>query len=288
MKNDTNRKGKRQGEHGERSRATLTMKRVKTGPITTAARITKTTATTTFQGHAISTMKHDTNTKDKRQGEHEKRSTATLTMKRVKIGPITTAVRVTKTPAAAPTEDWTKIPLPRAESWQQGMKIANYKGQPLFMIAKNENLGTELDPEFRLFLADHDGANILAVVTQLGTDIWEIYTCFPSFDGQKPAIRLLGTGKYMFLFGKFCGKSTFKREVDRRSENQTESVMKAEITRRCCCKSPLHATFFKPNQLDPVISRDQKEESVVVAPGENLLLSVCLSYIVDRMARRAS
>lgn len=228
-------------------------------------------------------MSIDTPANDERKGENGSQSKAILTMKRVKIGTITTATRIS--PAAAPAKDWTKLIVPRTESWHQGMTIATCKNQPLFTVVKTENIGTDIEPKFQVFIGDKDGKNILAVVMPLETSVWGIYTCFPGFEEQRPSIRLVSNGKGMYLYGKFCEKTTFRRCT---GEHKWEATMKAEITRRSCRKSPLHATFFKPDQLDPVISRDQKEESVIVAPGENLLLSVCISYIIDVMAKSPS
>jgi hypothetical protein len=50
----------------------------------------------------------------------------------------------------------------------------------------------------------------------------------------------------------------------------------------CSCKG-FKLEFYEPGQSHPAILRNQKDDSITVAPGQSPLMGVCLAYAVDRL-----
>mmetsp|Transcript_14739 Transcript_14739/g.23044 ORF Transcript_14739/g.23044 Transcript_14739/m.23044 type:complete len:421 (+) Transcript_14739:45-1307(+) len=189
---------------------------------------------------------------------------------------------------ASPTVEWMRLDLPHGQNWYSGMQILDESENVLFVVLKKDGIKYPHD----VFLTDPDD-NILASI-HIGAFAVQrrgeakIYTCFPAYEGQKPAIRLdddeqLTTplfGKRMYLSGYYSG-GFVRSERDKRDWKQ--HFIKSELS--CSNSSSLDAVKFpSPSRPEYVlVTRDEKKECLSVAPGQNLLISVCLAYIVDRL-----
>jgi len=146
---------------------------------------------------------------------------------------------------------------------------------------------------------------------------YEILTCFPAYVGQKaepdscriphsyctrkhyerPALYLYGKLKQ----GPFGRAYNFKRCTE---NGKKELILRATNTFIClsffACALPFlcakwHVHFYQKDQQhhrseddEALIIRDQRERTVTVAAGENLVLATCLAYAFDRLTNICS
>jgi hypothetical protein len=185
------------------------------------------------------------------------------------------------------------LKVPRAYNWHPGMIIHDDKGKALFKVISERCVYCKGDPApvYEAHLMDietrEEVAYIKAVVENFG-ETYHIYMACPPVSRYQSGPNFYEAG---ILRQSAFGKNyTYKRRVE---GHHFSTAMKASNGRIRCSLFACMIPFICPrwnikfydihHPENPVIIRDQRENTLSVAPGENLLEAVSISYAVDRL-----
>lgn len=215
----------------------------------------------------------------------------------------------------------TELAIPRAFMWKNGNVIVRgvYTGIPLLAINYETGFENHLQPKQWV------GKNTLAMISEIDPSSGRVgrivglirregpkdkgaiylYTYFPSFSGQPASFKdkdfcqntMYRYGE--FLTGRVGGqKHTFARAVGFTSDGQARMQIICETRTGDLSLNPLKRLAYKcktdfsvelrdPQSGGPFFSRDQATEITTIGEGQNMVVGVCLSYIMDLMANPA-
>jgi len=197
-----------------------------------------------------------------------------------------------------PTTTHQLLKVDRAFSWGQGTKIYNDKGKTLFEVKWQgcSNM-TPAGPVYTAMLSESETGEPVAYISkgpEVFRETYYIFTAFPNFVDEPATMQseqtewyLLGTVRQSVLGKNYvCKHCTVG--------NEFETTMRAKNGNIRCALLPCMLPFICPrwnlkfyNVNDPMdhpaIVRDQRENTLAVAPGNNVLEAVCISYAVDRL-----
>jgi len=203
-----------------------------------------------------------------------------------------------------PTATSCVLKVPLAEMWHEGMTIADDKGNIIYKVLQNKIVrrAKSGDPIFQATIGN-DRDEVIAVVRREmdfrhQIDGFTIYSLTPNWAGQSATtfhpIKNDERGFEMFSLVRF-EQSPLGGNYTLKSSEDDGIIMKAEnsnirLTFLCCpcllcgCCKAWQLEFFRAGQgSHSVLDRDQKAMTVTVAPGETLILAVCMAYAVDRL-----
>ena len=191
-----------------------------------------------------------------------------------------------------------------AEFWHEGMTIADDKGNIIYKVLQDKIVGHSKcgDPLFQATIGN-DRDEVIAVVRREMDfrhlkDGFTIYTLTPNWTGQSAMIFhpiKNERGFEIFSLARF-EQSPLGKDYTLKSSKDDAIILKAEnpnirLTLLCCplalfcgCCHAWQLEFFRAGQGScSVLDRDQQAMTVTVAPGESLLMAVCMAYAVDRL-----
>ena len=212
----------------------------------------------------------------------------------------------------------TELHIPRAFLWKRGNVIIRgaYTGLPLMAINYETGFQNHLQPKKWV------GKNTLATISEVdpGTgrvgrivgmirregarhkEAIYLYTYFPSFEGQPTSFKDKEfCQNTMYRYGEFVQgrlgrpKHSFARAVgvtrdgqacmkiicEARTDDLSFNPMKRLIH---ICKSPTNLELRDPQSGQAYFTRDQTTEITTIGQGQNMIVGVCLSYLMDLIA----
>ena len=212
----------------------------------------------------------------------------------------------------------TELHIPRAFLWKRGdvMIRGAYTGIPLLAVNYETGFQNHLQPKKWV------GKNTLALISEVdpgtgrvgrvvgmirregakGKDPIYLYTYFPSFDGQTPSFKDMEfCQNTMYRYGEFVPgrlgrpKHSFARAVGITRDGQARMKIICEVRtddlsfnpmKRLIriCKSPTNLELSDPQTGQAYFRRDQTTEITTIEQGQNMIVGVCLSYIMDLIA----
>ncbi|GKY98796.1 hypothetical protein MPSEU_000835800 [Mayamaea pseudoterrestris] len=211
----------------------------------------------------------------------------------------------------------TLLHIPRAQDWSKGVAIHEQGNTSavVFRVLENLNRGSLLEPKFRTILTNADGEQVVALVKLNRRSIrphWCIYLATSAVTGcpRRSASGDLTSGDRdqlppnMILYGVLHRNGDFTTTGCRSwmgqdgagDENdddplayQCRSVRGGKV---CCCSGSSHRVmdvFYTTNDDDESAAiafvRNQFDETMKVAAGENLLVAAALCYAIDRQVK---
>jgi hypothetical protein len=187
-----------------------------------------------------------------------------------------------------------KIKLPRAQDWHKGMTMCDPHGEVLFRVQEHYDDGTDLMPIYHCYLANRDGTVIQSIIEFRSGDWsggWEIYTPTPRYPVQRHAIRLAGGHQHMglhdlYLYAKVHPMYGRKKVTIVMGQGKEELLYTYKTSGGKCCgrgSSRRVFRFYHPDHGEELlVTRDQTDETLTMAPGQDLLLAVSMAYALDR------
>ena len=211
----------------------------------------------------------------------------------------------------------TELHIPRAYLWKKGNVIIRgvYTGTPLFAVNYENGFQNHLQRKKWV------GKNTLATISEIdptgrvgrivGLIRREVpkqekavylYTYFPAFPGQPASFMDRDfCQNTMYRYGEFIqgrlGRQnhSFARAVGVTRDGQARMQIICETRTGDLSMNPIKRFAYKC-KTDPIIelrdpqsggtffSRDQTTEITIIGQGQNMVVGVCLSYIMDLMA----
>jgi hypothetical protein len=209
---------------------------------------------------------------------------------------VATTTETHQTTTAAPLE----IKLPRAQDWHKGMTICDNHGGVLFRVQEHYDDGTELMPNYHVYLSQPAGGEIVAVIEFHSGDLngwWEIYTPIPRYPVQQPGIHLAGGGRHrhdkaggilheLYLYAKVYPMYGCNRVTRVAGKDKEDCVYKYKTSGgKCCGRGSSRRVFYCADpwtREEILVRRDQINETLTLAPGQDVLLAVSMAYALDR------
>jgi hypothetical protein len=189
------------------------------------------------------------------------------------------------------------LKVDRAYNWGPGTTIHDDRDNALFEVALQGFAGVNgAGVVYEALIIEAETRKPVAYIRKGGEvfrETFHIHTAYPNYSGQSTACNGHGTDFYVLgtlrqsMFGK---NYVYKRCLQ---GNAFKTVMKASNGRNRCALIPCMIPFMCPrwhlkfynvdDPTNPAIIRDQADNTLEVAPGENLLEAICISYAVDRL-----
>jgi len=166
------------------------------------------------------------------------------------------------------------------------MKIS-VRNKVLFQVLEHANDGTDIEPKFRMFLADATGNLVSVIKLHRGafSGYWQVYSKDPNYSKQPAGIRVQGRGfaQNMYLHGKLGFDKKYKKCVGPNTEEQLMyRYEKTEGGKVCCSGSTRVAVELRDRKGSPVLQRNQVAETLTVKVGQNMLEAISVTYAIDR------
>jgi hypothetical protein len=183
------------------------------------------------------------------------------------------------------------IKLPRAQDWHKGMTICDPHGKVLFRVQEHYDDGTGLVPIYHCYFANRDGTVIQSIIEFRAGDLsggWEIYTPTPRYPVQRHAIRLAGGHQHMglhdlYLHAKVHSMYGRKKVTIVVGQDKEELLYTYKTSGgKCCGRGSSRRVFRFYHGEELLVTRDQTDETLTMAPGQDLLLAVSMAYALDR------
>ena len=203
------------------------------------------------------------------------------------------------------TSPWTLLSVPFADQWQQGTVIMDDQNRAHFIIAehvddaeRSRNTMAAIAQATCVGKGDDYSFGVgqtLAVVTQerkAMTPTFRIFTAHPSYPGQVHDHD--NRGAPMHFYGileqsSTGGTFTFSRAV---AEGEKKITLRATSFGVSISKlfrfhpflgSKWNFTFRKPGGREKRLLRNQHDENLLIAPGQDPLIALCIAYACDRL-----
>jgi hypothetical protein len=197
----------------------------------------------------------------------------------------------------------TLLKVARAYNWGPGTRIYDDRDNALFEVIAQGCAGMNgAGPVYEAVITEINTREPVAYVRkgmEVFRETYHIYTAYPNYDSQPITRRWEGAegaeGRDFYALGTLRQSMFGKNYVYKRCRQgfNFERAMNASNGRIRCAAVPCMIPFLCPrwhlkfynvdDQNNPAIIRDQRDNTLTVALGENLLEAICISYAVDRL-----
>ena len=172
----------------------------------------------------------------------------------------------------------------------------------MFRVAEHSNDGTDMEPKFKMFLTcpgrsvTKNGRLIVSCGPILAMIkfhrgawgvAWQIFSNKPSYTGQPAGVHIEGAdiSQDMFLYGKLLPKKYSHCIGQQKKEEGVFKVKSVSGGKSCFgpCASTRRVVKLFTKEGMVKLTRDQVNETLSIAAGENILEAISLAYSLDRL-----
>jgi hypothetical protein len=194
------------------------------------------------------------------------------------------------------------LKVAQACNWGPGTTIYDDRDNAIFEVVFQRSVARAgmggLDPIYEAVIMEIETREPVGYVRRViegSSDSYHVDMAYPIHSSQPITLKSEGGDFYALgiLTQSMFGKNyVYKRWCDQ--ELKFKTAMNASNGRirfafLCLCMLPfmcprwLLKFYNVDDQKNPAIIRDQGDNTLTVAPGENLLEAICISYAVDRL-----